>query len=216
MPRPVILETFAQPGGPEPFADPDAVVMAEEALEEARLASYEEGFKAGWDDAVAAAEAEGESLRREAMRNLQALSFTFHEARSHLLDGLATLIEAICDRLLPEIARSAVGGHVRDAVLPLAGAAMDRPVTVLLNPATRSVVEEALAGGTAPPLDIVEDPDLGEAEVHLRSGGEERRIDLDAAVAEIRAAVAAFFAAMPQDASAAGAPSEPEEALKHG
>ena len=215
MPRPVTLETFTGAAQPEPAADPDTVVMADEAFEEARLASYEEGYKAGWDDAAAAAEADGDTLRREAMRNLQALSFTFHEARGHLMEGLGPLFDSICDRLLPQIAQAAIGGHVRDTLLPLAAGAMDRPVTLLLHPAARATVEEALADGSAPPLDIVEDPTLGEAEVHLRGGGEERRIDLDAAVAEIRTTLAAHFAAPPEE-TAPDTPFEPEESLKHG
>ncbi len=219
MPRPVTLESFTHPAEPEAAADPDMVVMADDAFEEARLASYEEGYKAGWDDAAAAAESDGDTLRREAMRNLQALSFTFHEARSHMVEALGPLFDSICDRLLPEIAQAAIGGHVRESLLPLAGAAMDRPVTLLLNPAVRAIVEEALAEGSAPPLDIVEDPSLGAAEVQIRSGGEERRIDLDAAVAEIRSTLAAHFAAQaeteaqPEDAEI---PFEPEETLKHG
>lgn len=213
MPRPVTLETFETAAQPPVGGDPDTVVMAGDAFEEARLASYEEGYKAGWDDATAAAEAEGEALRRGVAGNLQALSFSFHEARGHLMDGLGPLFDAICDRLLPEIAQAAVGGLVRETLLPLAATAMDRPVTLLLNPAARPAVEAALAEGAAPPLDIVEDPALGEAEVHLRTGGEERRIDLDAAVAEIRSAVAAFLAAPPEDADT---PFEPEESLKHG
>ena len=212
MPRPVTLETFETPAQDLRGSDPDRVVMDGDAFEEARLASYEEGYKAGWDDAASAAEADGETLRREVARNLQALSFSFHEVRGHLMEGLGPLFDAICDRLLPQVAQAGVGGLVRETLMPLAGAAMDRPVTLRINPAARPAVEAALADGAGPPLDIVEDPDLGEAEVQLRAGGEERRIDLDAAVDEIRTAIAAFFAAPPHTDT----PSEPEEIRSHG
>ena len=216
MPRPVTLESFTCPAQAEAAAHPPGGPLEDEAFEEARLASYEEGYKAGWDDAAAAAEEEGEGLRREALSNLQALSFTFHEARSHLMEGLGPLFDAICDRLLPQLAQAAIGGHLRDTLVPLAGTAMDRPVTLLLNPAARATVEQTLAEGSAPPVDIVEDPSLGAGEVHLRSSTEERRIDLDAALDEIRATLAAHFATPPEDTTAPDTPLEPEESLKHG
>ncbi len=222
MPRPVMLEILHGAPRTRASAGPDTVVLAKDAFEEARLASYEDGYKAGWDDAVAAAEADGETLRREVAQNLQALSFTFHEARGHLMEGVGPLLDAICERLLPEIAQAAIGGIVRETLLPLAGQATDRPVTLVLNPAARPAVESALADGSAPPVVIVEDADLGRAAVQLRSDTEERRIDLDAAVAEIRTAVAAFFAARPDPAprivpeSAPETVLDPQETLKHG
>ena len=216
MPRRVRLETFCAPPQSPAAADADTVVMDGDAFEEARLASYEEGYKAGWDDAAAAGEADGEGLRREAARNLQALAFTYHEARGHLMEGLGPLFDAICDRLLPDMAQAALGGMVRETLIPLAGAALDRPVTLVLNPAGRAAVEAALADSPAPPVDLVEDPTLGEAEVHLRGATEERRIDLDAAAAEIRAAITAFLAAPHATEAGPDTPTANEEFLKHG
>jgi flagellar assembly protein FliH len=192
MPRPVTLEFFeaVQPTATEV----DTVVLTAEALEEARLAAYEEGYKAGWDDAVAAAEEEGQSQRREIARQLQELSFTYHEARSHLREGLAPLFDEICARLLPEAARAALGGLVREALMPLADAALDRPLRLLVHPAARKAIEAALEGLVAPPFEIVEEASLTPGQVYLRRGAEERRIDVDAATRAIATVVAEHFA----------------------
>jgi flagellar assembly protein FliH len=207
MPRPVKLELFET----ERPADGsgDTVVLTAQALEEARLAAYEEGYKAGWDDAVAAAEADGQSQQREVARHLQELSFGYHEVRAHLRDGLVPLLEAICSRVVPELARAALGGLAREALMPMADAALDRPVRMLVHPDARRTLEAALYGLVAPPFEIVEEPSLSPGQVHLRAGVEERRIDVDAASEAIAGAVAEFFATHDQP--------ETEEALRsHG
>ena len=50
-------------------------------LEEAKLAAFEKGYTAGWEDAVAAQDDEVAELRADLGRNLQALSFSYHEAQ---------------------------------------------------------------------------------------------------------------------------------------
>lgn len=192
MPRPVRLETFS--AAPRRQSVQEAALVPADAVEEARLEAFEKGYKAGWDDAVAAQEDEAQRLRADVGRNLQGLSFTYHEARGHLLRGLGPLMEGICSRLLPRAAQAALGGIVCEALEPLAEEALDRPVTLVLHPEARPLVEAALSESAAPPVDFVEEPSLAPGQLHLRWDAGEQRIDLDAAVAEIAAAVAAWFA----------------------
>ena len=217
MPRPVRLETFS--GAPRRQSAEEASLVPADAVEEARLDAFEKGYKAGWDDAVAAQEDDAQRLRADVGRSLQALSFTYHEARGHLLRGLGPLMEGICSRLLPQVAQAALGGIVCEALEPLAEEALDRPVTLVLNPEARPLVEEALSESAAPPVDFVEEPSLAPGQLHLRWDGGEQRIDLDAAVAEISAAVAAWFAEAAGETPPAGAPDEdalPEDAPPDG
>jgi hypothetical protein len=60
------------------------VVTQVDAVEEAKVASFEQGYKAGWDDAVAAQSEDQTRIRADLARNLQSLSFTYQEARSHM------------------------------------------------------------------------------------------------------------------------------------
>ena len=205
MPRPLRLEVFST--APRRQNEPAPQMVPADAVEEARLEAFEKGYKAGWDDAVAAQEDEAQRLSANVGRNLQALSFTYHEARGHLLHGLGPLLDGICARILPETARAALGGIVREALEPLAEEALDRPVTLVLTPEARPLVEAALAQAAAPPVAFVEEPSLAPGQLHLRWDGGEQRIDLDAAVAEIGAAVTAWFAeATGAEAPEAGAP----------
>lgn len=163
------------------------------AMEEARLAAYEQGYTAGWDDA-AAAEAEDQSrLRSDLARNLQALGFTFEEARAHVLQSLEPLLIEMTTRLLPALAREALASIVAETLLPLARAATDTPVTLVMNPAARPAVEPLLADVTSLPITIVEEPTLSEGQVYLRLGDAETQVNLDRATETIAAALRGFL-----------------------
>jgi flagellar biosynthesis/type III secretory pathway protein FliH len=82
------------------------------AVEEAKVASFEQGYSAGWDDAVAAQQGDQTRIRADLARNLQSLSFTFQDARSHVLQAIRPLILQMVNRLLPEVAREALAPTV--------------------------------------------------------------------------------------------------------
>jgi len=162
-------------------------------LDEARLAAFENGYKAGWDDAVAAQEEAGAQTRDDIARALQALSFTYHEARAHVLHALSPLIAEIAARLLPEIARASLPHLVTEALGPYAEIAAEAPIRLMLNPEVRGRVEALLGPAPGVPLAIVEDPELSPGQVWLALGETETRIDIDAALATIRTALDDFF-----------------------
>lgn len=169
------------------------MVVESDALEEERLASFDKGYAAGWDDATAAQSDDQARIRADLARHLQSLGFTFHEARSHVLAALKPLLTQIVARLLPEIARGTLAPMVLETLMPLAESMADQPVALVLNPVARPAVETLIGQATGLPLDLREEPTLGEGQVYLRLGAEEVLIDLDRAVAEIAASVRDFF-----------------------
>ncbi len=191
MPRRVQLEEFdfGKPHEREPAPPPGLLA----AHEEARLAGFDQGYAAGWDDAVAAQDAEVARLRGDLGRNLQALSFTYHEARAHVLGALQPLLADMVGKVLPAVARQSLGAVVLDALRPMSEELAGSPVEVVLSPASRATVEAMLTSGAAPPFRITEEPSLGEGQVYLRLGQTERQVDLDGVVRAIEAAITAFF-----------------------
>lgn len=171
----------------------DPVVADSAALEEGKLASYEEGYRAGWEDATAAQASEQSQLRTDVARNMQALGFTYHEARVHVLRAIEPLVMAIVGRVLPEVAREALAPVVLESLMPIAEQMADAPVTLMLNPSSRSAIEALLEEATGFPLNLVDEPSLGEGQVSIRLGSSETRVDLDRVVAEITMAVRSFF-----------------------
>ena len=182
------LEVF----GPDTGA-PETVVIEAAAMEEARLASFEAGYSAGWEDATAAQKDEHSAVGADLARNLQALSFTYHEARAHVVAALQPCLVALVSRVLPETARANLAPMVAEALRPLAELAAGAPVTIELNPAARPAIEALLGRHTDPPVRLVEEPTLGEGQVYLRLGDREDHVDLDHITESIRAAVFGFF-----------------------
>lgn len=187
---PLRLEVFdtaaTSDGGVQPLVEVSAV-------EEAKIAAYEQGYSAGWEDASAAQQSDQGRIRADLARNLQSLSFTFQDARGHVLQAIRPLILEMTSRLLPEIAREALAPTVLDVLMPLADQMADVPLTLVLNPAVRDRVEGILTQATGLPIVIEEEPSLGEGQVYIRFGATETKVDLTRVTADITAAVRGFF-----------------------
>lgn len=177
----------------EKTAKSQTVVLDRVALEDEKLAAYDSGYRAGWDDANAAESQDQTRIRADLARNLQSLSFTYHEARTHILKAIEPLMLQVVGRLLPEIARESLAPFVLETLMPMAEGLGDVPVKIVLSPASRAPVEALLEQATGLPVEIEEEPTLGEGQVYLKLGAAESEVDLDQATADIAAAVRGFF-----------------------
>ncbi|OYW59368.1 MAG: flagellar biosynthesis protein [Rhodobacterales bacterium 32-66-7] len=187
---PLRLEIFdtapASDGTDRPLVEPTA-------LDEAKVAAFEQGYSAGWEDASAASQGDQSRIQADLARNLQSLAFTFQDARSHVLQAVRPLILEMVGRLLPAVAREALAPTVLEALLPMADGLADAPVKLVLNPAVRARVEELLSEAKGLPLIIEEEPSLSEGQVFIRLGAGETKVDLTQVTADIGTAVRAFF-----------------------
>jgi flagellar biosynthesis/type III secretory pathway protein FliH len=188
MPQPLRLEEFESPLEPADAADAGQL-----ALEEVRLEAFESGYRAGWDDAMTAQAEEQGRLRADLARNLQALSFTYFEARAHVIRALAPLLREMAGRVMPAIARETLPALVAEALEGHAETAAARPMTLVVNPANRAAVEKAVTDSPLP-LTLIDEPSLGDGQVYLRFDETEERIDIDAALAAIASAVSDYLA----------------------
>jgi flagellar assembly protein FliH len=177
----------------EPSGPPQAVLAEDE-----RLAAYEKGYAAGWEDAIAAQEGDALRLREDLSHNLRDLAFTFQEARAHVLRSLEPLLRAMVDRVLPEAARAGFGAAVVAEAAAAAGAAATTPVEILVAPENVAAVEAALGEDPALPVRLVADPLLAAGQARFRMGAEEGAFDQDALVAAIRGHVADFLNQSPE------------------
>jgi len=188
MAMPIRLETFQR--SEEPMT-PGA--QASEALEEARLEAYERGYVAGWDDSCRQAEREALERRMAVERQIEALSFTYHEARGHVLRAMEPVLQAMLETVVPEAARAAVIPEVIAQLLPLAQTASEAPVTLRIGPGSRSAFEAAFQGLLLPPLEICESTELGPGQAEIAFEQKETRVDLAQAAEDLRGAIHRFY-----------------------
>ncbi len=176
-----------------PGTSGNTVVLDTMLLEETKLGAYDQGYAAGWEDAAAAQSDDQSKVRADLARNLQSLSFTYQEARVHVLRAIEPLMTEMVGRLLPAIARETLAPMVLAEMMPVAGQLSETPMTLVLNPAARPALELLLE--RVPGLSVIlqEEPSLAEGQVYLRLGQQETKIDLTRATQEIATAVCAFF-----------------------
>jgi flagellar assembly protein FliH len=163
------------------------------ALEAERLGAFERGYKAGWDDSVDALSSEKKTISADFAASLADLSFTYHEARGHVLRQLEDLVTKTFGQILPEYARLVLPHVVWAQISEIAAGAANTPVTLLVAPGARGLFDEILPKDTGFPLSIVEEPTLTDGQVFIRSQKGELAVDHATALAEIETAVQQFF-----------------------
>ncbi|PID35411.1 MAG: flagellar biosynthesis protein [Rhodobacterales bacterium] len=165
---------------------PDELPIAREKLEKTRLEGYENGYRAGWDDCAKAEAEDQERISAEFARNLQELSFTFHEAKSHVLKMLEPLLNALIAQLLPKTVTETFADKILEEVLPLAETAADTPIEIVVSSGLRDQLESLLSSSTQFPVQIREEPTLAHGQAFLRSATEEKEVDLTSALERIK------------------------------
>jgi flagellar biosynthesis/type III secretory pathway protein FliH len=184
----IFKDSSAQGGGSE------TLVLDNLAYEEAKLAAFDQGYQGGWDDAVSAQSDDQTRIKADLARNLQALSFSYHEARQHILHAIEPLMASIVERVLPMAAKAALAPIILETLLPLAQDASEPPITVVIHPSVRAAVEALAALSPNLPIVLQDEETLGEGTAYIRFRSGETQIDLDDAVARIARAVQDFFA----------------------
>lgn len=188
MARPLDLETFDMPS---PTARLPEVLQAE--VEELRLGAYEQGYAAGWDDALGAQNQDVAHLRAELGRNLTEMALSYRDARRHVLAALEPLLQDMINKILPQIAQESLGQMILQEIRPVTAALIDMPILVKTAPETRDLVERILHSETGLPLQVLAEPTLSAGQAYLRLGESESQVDLDGVVAAIATAVTGFF-----------------------
>ena len=155
--------------------------------------SYEEGYRAGYEDAAQSALKDQTRIRTELAHNLQDVGFTFHEARAQVMRSLEPLLRELTDRLLPEMLRETLAQQIIEAAMPMAQAAADAPVEVVIAPANRAALEPVLSSIAHMNFVVKDEPSLGEGQVYLQSGISEMSLDFTGALEDLRAAMAALM-----------------------
>lgn len=180
-----LLEDFGALGARTPGRP-----MSEDMLEEYRLEAFENGYKSGWDDATHAHSESQASISAELAKNLRDLSFTYHEARDHLLGSLAPLFRGIVESLVPVLAEHSLASNVAQQLEEIARDRADCRVEIHLAPANREKLNAIIDPELPMDVSVTGDSTLGDGQARMVFGTEEREIDIADIVDTIRFALA--------------------------
>ncbi len=160
---------------------------------ETRLNAYEDGYKAGWDDAVSANSDEQSRISSDLAKSLQEISFGYHEARTHVLENVADILKLMSEKLLPEAAREHFSQTVIERAKELAEGAADAPIEVLVNPQDRAAIETVIGESPPFPISLKEESSLTTGQAFFKSASGEHSLDLTEIETSLRSAVDGFL-----------------------
>ncbi len=163
-------------------------------IQEEKLESFEDGYKSGWDDAVAAQQEENLSISKELGNKIQEISFTYHEARSALSRELREIIEPVLNSLFPMIAKETLPSHIAEQVSKLASDALHQEIEIVTSSSSAIHLNRLCESVIEPPFVLVPDENLLDEQIFVRVGRHEREIDFDSWISEIHCTLEAFFA----------------------
>jgi flagellar assembly protein FliH len=184
-----LLEEFGDPSDGTPLA------MTDVSLEEERLAAFEKGYQAGWEDAVKAQSEDARRITADLAQNLQDLRFTYEEAFGAVMAALRPLLTEMAGAVLPQLARESLAPRIAEMLHDHARTQGRQPIEIAAAPEDLPRLEQ-LTGGSLE-IGLVADDTLAEGQVYLRFGESEAEVDLPGVLAGITAAVSGFFAEQP-------------------
>ncbi|SEL27181.1 flagellar assembly protein FliH [Roseovarius nanhaiticus] len=170
-----------------------SLTISDATLEQERIDAYENGYKAGWQDAVKAASEDADRVGSDFAGNLQDISFTLAEAQRDLLATLRPLLTGMVESVLPHLAHRTIGDHVVQTIERMAQTAMQGPLRLVTAPGNADALQTLIEDREMTDTTVEIEPSLGEGQIHIRATGSEQEIDLDAVLAQIDTALSGFF-----------------------
>lgn len=149
-------------------------------------ATYEDGYAAGHAAAFAEHSETQDQLRETLVQSLNDSAFGYQEAQSHFMSGMATYLEAVLGRVLPEALTPAL--HARIKAILVDGFERDakRPVTLRVSPQQIAPIERIISELGMSHVTLSGQGDLTEHAAFVVTHDSETSLDLDAALTAIR------------------------------
>ncbi len=163
-----------------------------ESFEAMRESAYNEGVKSGAEAATRAFEEEKVRSLAPILEALDDMGFTQVEACRAMLKSMRPMVEQMANTLLPAAARQGFGAEVAALLCKAYEKAPAAQIIISLAPDAVAPIEALLAPSKAD-YAVEPDPSLGALQARVSWQGGYDQIDLDSALAEVRAAIDTFF-----------------------
>lgn len=173
--------------------EPEARFLSELELEEERLAAFERGYSAGWDDALKAHSQERIQATAELRQCLEDIAFTYHEAHTQMMVSLREVIAGLISTVLPRVLRATLASRLSEETADLIEANVDMPIEISISPNMDDDWVEIIDAFETAPLVALRDDDLKPGQIVLRVGIDERELDLDGLLDRIARCIDGFF-----------------------
>ncbi len=188
------LEEFdVQPVRPTVAPGPQAMVQDNVQSEEAKLEAFENGYKAGWDDAAKSHAENLDNVSVELARNLQELSFTFHEARAQILKDMRAVFSELMEKIMPRIAAENLPAIIAEQIAETARSEVNTRIELLVHPSNVESVSNLMPAQDQLDVVVVAEPSFGDGQARLVFADGEQNVDLSAVLQTAQEKTEGFF-----------------------
>lgn len=168
-------------------------IFDEDTIEEHRLAAFEQGYSAGWEDAVAVRSDEHSRLSAELIKSLDDMSFTYHEALSGMSLSLEPMFHSLLSTVLPNSIEQSFLVKIVEQLRSMAVEQIGQPAFLSVPVGVGASVTPLLDREFSFPIQLVEDPAMPPGQATLKVGVSEREVDCSQLSDLINDAMSAFF-----------------------
>lgn len=173
---------------------------------------FDDGFNAGWDDAMAQVEAEQTRVAEGLAERLDSLEHDQRAATAAALAALEPTLRDIFDKLLPRTAERAFLPLLLEEIGSLLAEGHLRPVLHVAPEEEAAVLRLLVRAAIGPDrLTVRPEPALSVSQALIRWEGQERQLDLEGVLSALDDALETFLATMDRGPGAGDA--EPQEAV---
>jgi len=169
------------------------VSITDISLEEERLASFEKGYQAGWDDAAKSQAEDQRSITADLAQNLQDLTFTYEEAYAAVLQSLRPLLEQMIATVLPTISQQTLAPRLAELLRERVKEHGQQTFEIVTAPDDMTRMEILTEALPEMQIALRQDDTLARGQLYLRFGDAEEEIDLKSVLDAIEQAVSGFF-----------------------
>lgn len=165
----------------------DGASLAPQDAETLRARAFEEGYGAGWSDALEQMRNE-DALRRAAVEEaLQAIAFSFHEACDGLESSFMALAGEMITTLLPDLLPEALPRLLERELRALATRQFAGRLELICAPGVSEHMSELVKTVKGMEVTLMEEPSFTDSQLTLRINQHARQIDLEGTLAALRA-----------------------------
>lgn len=154
--------------------------------------AHDEGYKAGYADGLATADTERSKLTSDIATALQEASFTYFEARQHVMNSMRPLLETMADIILPELGRASLARKAVEELLAIADK-VEAPIKLYCAEVCEEEISELVSRQVTFPVEIETEETLTSSQIILSYDNGQTHLDLDLTVAKIQQAISDFY-----------------------
>jgi flagellar assembly protein FliH len=190
-----LFEEFRQAATPHASEEADT-----ERLEDEKLRSFEQGYGAGWEDAIRAQEQANRMLLDTVEKGIAETQVTRDEVLQDFMQSAMPLFEAMIAAILPQLAQRNFGYKIVEILEKSVSDACDKPVEVVVSRDQENAVRAALADSDLSEVVVRAEPSLGSGQSRLKLGASEKSLNIPEIMTEIEALQNAFIHTMTKEA----------------